>query len=70
MFVCWLKRLRRDVAAEMRAVEMDFFHGGVSRRLRGFQILRPGRHAKNAPAIRDDFISAFRRAGVKNFCIW
>jgi hypothetical protein len=24
MFVCWFKRLRRDVVAEVRAVEMDF----------------------------------------------
>ncbi len=32
------KRLRRDVAAELRAIEVDFFHGGVGGGLRGFQI--------------------------------
>jgi len=29
VFFCSLKRLRRNVAAEVRAVEIDFLHGGV-----------------------------------------
>lgn len=40
-------RLRRDVAAEMRAIEMNFLHSRVGRRLRGFQILHPSGHAGN-----------------------
>jgi hypothetical protein len=35
--VPWLKRFHRDVAAEVRAVEMDFFHGGVGGGLRSFK---------------------------------
>ena len=32
------QRFCRDVAAEMCAVKVDFFHGCVGGRLRGFQI--------------------------------
>ena len=41
----FLKCPCRDVAAEVRAVEMDFFHGGVGGGLRGFQIFAQRRHA-------------------------
>ena len=60
-------RLRRDVAAEMRAVEMDFLHGGVGGGLRGFQILAQRRHAEDAAAVGDDLAVLQRRAGVENF---
>lgn len=33
-----LKCFRRDVAPEVRAVEMNFFNSGVGEGLRGFQI--------------------------------
>src|SRR5581483_162411 len=61
------QRLRRNVATEMRAVEMDFFNSSISSGLRGFQILAQRCHAKNATAAGDDFISFFRRSRVKNF---
>ena len=53
----------------MRAVEMDFLHGGVGGGLRGFQILAQRRHAENASAVRDDLTVFQRRAGVENFCV-
>lgn len=42
-----MQRFRRNVAAEMRDVKMDFLHSRVGGGLRGFQILRPSRHAGN-----------------------
>lgn len=37
-----VKRLCRDVAAELAAIEVDCFHGGVGGGLGALQILRPG----------------------------
>ena len=47
-----LKRLRPDVAAEVRTIEMYFLHGLVSGGLRAPQILAQRSHAEHATAIR------------------
>ena len=61
------KRFRRDVAAEVRAVEMDFLHGGVGGGLRSFQILAQRRHAEHATAVRDNLIFFYGGSRVENF---
>lgn len=40
--VCGSKRLRRDVAVEVRAIKMDLLHGGIRGGLGGSQILAEG----------------------------
>src|ERR1700679_3957469 len=62
-----LKSLHGDVATELGAGEMDFFHGGVGGGLGGFQILAERGHPENASAVCNDLVFLPGRSSVENF---
>src|SRR5438477_11128538 len=61
-----LQGLGRDVAAEMRAVEVDFLNRDIRRTARGGQIFRPRSDAQHASAVGHDSLARPRGAGVEN----
>src|SRR6266704_1605550 len=61
-----LQRLRRDVAAEMRAVKFDSFNRRIRRTTRSGQIFRPSSDAQHASAVGHDLLARPRRARVEN----
>src|SRR5688572_29000575 len=63
------ERFGGNVAAEMRALELNSLNCRVSRRLRRRQVFRPRRYAQHATAICDDVFPCLRRAGMEDFCV-